>query len=221
MRHIILHIETATKVCSVAVSVNGSEVACKESLCDKFIHAESLTLFIIEVLELANINFKDLSAVSISSGPGSFTGLRIGLSTAKGICFGLQIPLIDVPTLDSLIQIGLNLFQSKNLIAMIDARRMEVYSLIQNQDGKVLKCMSADIVEENSYAEFEPLVCFGDGVEKLKDLWKNRTILIKDGIYCSARGQVPLAHSKYLAKDFVDISNFTPKYIKEFQLVAH
>ena len=105
MSVVILHLDTATKVCSVALSSDGKLVACKESSSDSFIHAESLTLFIIEALASANLKIEALSAVSISSGPGSYTGLRIGVSTAKGLCFGLQIPLIEVPTLDSLIEI--------------------------------------------------------------------------------------------------------------------
>ena len=173
MSVVILHLETATKVCSVALSSDGKLVACKERSSDSFIHAESLTLFIEEALTSANLKIEALSAVSISSGPGSYTGLRIGVSTAKGLCFGLQIPLIDVPTLDSLIEIGKIRNSTKNLLAVIDARRMEVYSVIQNSKGEVLKDLSADIVDETSYSNFEPLVCFGDGLPKLKELWVN------------------------------------------------
>lgn len=217
MSIVILHIETATKVCSVALSLNGKLVACKESISDSFIHAESLTLFIIEALTSANLKIEDLSAVSISSGPGSYTGLRIGVSTAKGLCFGLQIPLIEIPTLDSLMELGKICASTKNLLAVIDARRMEVYSLIQNPKGQVLKDLSADIVDETSYSNFEPLVCFGDGLPKLKELWVNRTISFEEDIHCSAKGQVLLAYSKFLAGEFKDVSNFTPTYLKEFQ----
>ena len=217
MSVVILHLETATKVCSVALSSDGKLVACKESSSDSFIHAESLTLFIEEALASANLKIETLSAVSISSGPGSYTGLRIGVSTAKGLCFGLQIPLIEIPTLDSLIEIGKIRNSTKNLLAVIDARRMEVYSVIQNSKSEVLKDLSADIVDETSYSNFEPLVCFGDGLPKLKELWVNRTISFEEDIQYSAKGQVLLAYSKFLAGDFKDVSNFTPTYLKEFQ----
>ena len=106
MNSYILHLETATKVCSVALSLNGVQIACKESTSDEYIHGEQLTNFISDVLLRAKISIKNLSAVSVSSGPGSYTGLRIGVSTAKGICFGLSIPLISVPSLMSLISIA-------------------------------------------------------------------------------------------------------------------
>ena len=217
MSAVILHIETATKVCSVALSVNGRLVAIKESTSDAYIHGESLTLFIEEVFRTANLKIENLAAVSISSGPGSYTGLRIGVSTAKGLCFALQIPLIQIPTLASLMQLCRNEVPRQNLLAALDARRMEVYSLIQAPDGKILKSLSADTVDENSYSEFEPFVCFGDATFKLKELWANRAVIFKDDIYCSAKGQVELAYSKFKAQEFEDLGNFVPLYLKEFQ----
>ena len=217
MSAVLLHIETATKVCSVALSVNGRLVAIKESTSDAYIHGESLTLFIEEVFRTANLKIENLAAVSISSGPGSYTGLRIGVSTAKGLCFALQIPLIQIPTLASLMQLCRNEVPRQNLLAALDARRMEVYSLIQAPDGKILKSLSADTVDENSYSEFEPFVCFGDATFKLKELWANRAVIFKDDIYCSAKGQVELAYSKFKAQEFEDLGNFVPLYLKEFQ----
>ena len=217
MSAVLLHIETATKVCSVALSVNGRLVAIKESTSDAYIHGESLTLFIEEVFRTANLKIENLAAVSISSGPGSYTGLRIGVSTAKGLCFALQIPLIQIPTLASLTQLCRNEVPTQNLLAALDARRMEVYSLIQAPDGKILKSLSADTVDENSYSEFEPFVCFGDATFKLKELWANRDIIFKDDIYCSAKGQVEIAYSKFKAQEFEDLGNFVPLYLKEFQ----
>ena len=217
MSAVLLHIETATKVCSVALSVNGRLVALKESTSDAYIHGESLTLFIEEVFRTANLKIENLAAVSISSGPGSYTGLRIGVSTAKGLCFALQIPLIQIPTLASLMQLCRNEVPRQNLLAALDARRMEVYSLIQAPDGKILKSLSADTVDENSYSEFEPFVCFGDATFKLKELWANRDIIFKDDIYCSAKGQVEIAYSKFKAQEFEDLGNFVPLYLKEFQ----
>jgi tRNA threonylcarbamoyladenosine biosynthesis protein TsaB len=217
MSAVLLHIETATKVCSVALSVDGRLVALKESTSDAYIHGESLTLFIEEVFRTANLKIENLAAVSISSGPGSYTGLRIGVSTAKGLCFALQIPLIQIPTLASLMQLCRNEVPTQNLLAALDARRMEVYSLIQAPDGKILKSLSADTVDENSYSEFEPFVCFGDATFKLKELWANRAIIFKDDIYCSAMGQVEIAYSKFKTKEFEDLGNFVPLYLKEFQ----
>ena len=217
MSAVLLHIETATKVCSVALSVNGRLVALKESTSDAYIHGESLTLFVEEVFRTANLKIENLAAVSISSGPGSYTGLRIGVSTAKGLCFALQIPLIQIPTLASLMQLCRNEVPGQNLLAALDARRMEVYSLMQAPDGKILKSLSADTVDENSYSEFEPFVCFGDATFKLKELWANRAVIFKDDIYCSAKGQVELAYSKFKAQEFEDLGNFVPLYLKEFQ----
>ena len=217
MSAVLLHIETATKVCSVALSVDGRLVALKESTSDAYIHGESLTLFVEEVFRTANLKIENLAAVSISSGPGSYTGLRIGVSTAKGLCFALQIPLIQIPTLASLTHLCRNEVPRQNLLAALDARRMEVYSLIQAPDGKILKSLSADTVDENSYSEFEPFVCFGDATFKLKELWANRAVIFKDDIYCSAKGQVELAYSKFKAQEFEDLGNFVPLYLKEFQ----
>jgi tRNA threonylcarbamoyladenosine biosynthesis protein TsaB len=217
MSAVLLHIETATKVCSVALSIDGRLVALKESTSDAYIHGESLTLFIEEVFRTAHLKIENLAAVSISSGPGSYTGLRIGVSTAKGLCFALQIPLIQIPTLASLMQLCRNEVPTQNLLAALDARRMEVYSLIQAPDGKILKSLSADTVDENSYSEFEPFVCFGDATFKLKELWANRAVIFKDDIYCSAKGQVELAYSKFKAQEFEDLGNFVPLYLKEFQ----
>jgi len=217
MSIVILHIETATKVCSVSLSIDGKLAATKESASDTYIHGECLTLFIEEVLELSNLKIEQLSAVSISSGPGSYTGLRIGVSTAKGLCFALQIPLIQIPTLASLMQICRSEVPTQNLLAALDARRMEVYSLMQSSDGKILKSLSADTVDENSYSEFDPFVCFGDATFKLKELWANRDIIFKDDIYCSAKGQVEIAYSKFKAQEFEDLGNFVPLYLKEFQ----
>ena len=217
MSAVLLHIETATKVCSVALSIDGRLVALKESTSDAYIHGESLTLFIEEVFRTAHLKIENLAAVSISSGPGSYTGLRIGVSTAKGLCFALQIPLIQIPTLASLMQLCRNEVPTQNLLAALDARRMEVYSLIQAPDGKILKSLSADTVDENSYSEFEPFVCFGDATFKLKELWANRAVIFKDDIYCSAKGQVELAYTKFKAQEFEDLENFVPLYLKEFQ----
>jgi tRNA threonylcarbamoyladenosine biosynthesis protein TsaB len=151
MSTVLLHIETATKVCSVALSVDGRLVALKESASDSYIHGESLTLFIEEVFRTANLKIEHLAAVSISSGPGSYTGLRIGVSTAKGVCFGLQIPLIQIPTLDSLMQIFSSEVQTQNLLAALDARRMEVYTALYHQNLEEISPTEALILNDSSF----------------------------------------------------------------------
>lgn len=218
MSILILHIETATKVCSVALSSNGRLITIVESSSDNYIHGESITSFILEALAFAKIQINELSAISISSGPGSYTGLRIGTSTAKGLCFALQIPLIEVPTLESLMQLGFESSVNFNFLAVLDAKRMEVYSLLHDSNGKILKELSADVLDENSYSEFEPFVCFGDATSKLKDLWSNREITFKENILCSAKGQVALAYTKFQIKAFENTANFIPNYLKEFHI---
>jgi tRNA threonylcarbamoyladenosine biosynthesis protein TsaB len=217
MSHFLLHVETATKVCSVALSLNGRQVAIKETNSDQYIHGESLNLFIEEVLCDAKIEIQDLNAVSISSGPGSYTGLRIGVSSVKGLCYGLGIPLISIPTLDALYFLAREKYTSESICVMLDARRMEVYSQIWGNDGANLKSLSADVLDENTYNEFDSFVCVGDGAEKMRDIWNPRSIHFDSSLIPSAAGQIKLAYSKFLVNDFVDVAGFVPLYLKEFQ----
>ncbi|MFY7668528.1 MAG: tRNA (adenosine(37)-N6)-threonylcarbamoyltransferase complex dimerization subunit type 1 TsaB [Crocinitomicaceae bacterium] len=217
MSHFLLHVETATKVCSVALSLNGRQVAIKETNSDQYIHGESLNLFIEEVLCDAKIEIQDLNAVSISSGPGSYTGLRIGVSSVKGLCYGLGIPLISIPTLDALYFLAREKYTSESICVMLDARRMEVYSQIWGNDGAILKSLSADVLDENTYNEFDSFVCVGDGAEKMRDIWNPRSIHFDSSLIPSAAGQIKLAYNKFLVNDFVDVADFVPHYLKEFQ----
>ncbi len=217
MSHFLLHVESATKVCSVALSLNGDQVALKETNSDQYVHGESLNLFIEEVLSEAKIDIEELSAVSISAGPGSFTGLRIGVSSVKGLCYGLGIPLISIPTLDALYALAREKYANNLICVMLDARRMEVYSEIWGVDGASLKPLSADVLDENSYNEFDPFVCIGDGCEKMKELWKHRRIHFDSSLIPSAVGQIKLAYNKFLVNDFADVADFVPLYLKEFQ----
>ena len=213
----ILHIETATKSCSVALSKNGNRLHCVEEHGDSFVHGEKLALFIQHVLSEARINPSDLAAISISSGPGSYTGLRIGVSVAKGMCFALSIPLISINTLQAYEKCARIQYPSLNSICvMIDARRMEVFSALFNQAGTFLKTTSAEILDEVSYKEFEPFTCVGDGSSKMMDFWKDRSIQFLDNCHLSAIGQVELAYSKYINQDFEDVAYFEPNYVKEF-----
>lgn len=212
----ILHLETSTKVCSVALSLNGELIALKETEEDGYSHGENLTLFIQDVLNQATISIKQLAAVSVASGPGSYTGLRIGVSTAKGLCYPLSIPLIAIDSLTSLTEIAKNTHSTLNLCALIDARRMEVYNAIYDSSGKQLKKISADIINESSYLEYEPFLYFGDGAEKLIEMWKDRNCTANLSIKSSAIGQVKLAYEKFQAKLFEDLAYFEPFYLKDF-----
>lgn len=212
----LLHIETATKVCSVALSKEGKLVQMQEIADDQFSHGEQLTLLIQKVIDQEEIKISDLSAVSVSAGPGSYTGLRIGVSTAKGLCYALSIPLISIDTLTSMAQDEILKSTNTSVCSMIDARRMEVFSALFNSEGECIKMASPDVLDENTYSEFEPFVCIGDGAEKTKDLWKNRSIHYIDSFQISAKTQVEMAYKKYLAQEFEDVAYFEPNYIKAF-----
>ena len=210
----ILHIETSTKTCSVALSVNGVLSGVKESTDDNFKHGEVLTLYIEELLSECKLSFDKLNAVSVASGPGSYTGLRIGVSTAKGLCYALKIPLIAIDSLAALFALVEK--PETNICSMIDARRMEVFAAIYSPEGKVLKEISADILDEESYREFEPLSCVGDATEKLVELWEDRSITFLHEIDASASGQAKLAYQKFQAENFEDVAYFEPFYLKDF-----
>lgn len=212
----LLHIETSTKVCSVAISLDGELIVLKESNDLEYSHGENLTLFIAAILEEADLNLKNLAAISVASGPGSYTGLRIGVSTAKGLCYALGIPLIAIDALYSLAQLAQNNFPDYNLCPLIDARRMEVFNAIYTPSLKILKEISADIIDENSYQDFEPFVYFGDGSIKLEESWKGRNCKIDVSIHASAKGQIPAATIKFNRQEFEDVAYFEPFYLKDF-----
>lgn len=213
----ILHIETATKVCSVGLSKNGQLIQLEEINEDGYSHGEQLTCLIESCLLHAKVSLQDLHAVSISSGPGSYTGLRIGVSTAKGLCYALKIPLIAVDSLLSLAVVGSLVYPNKVLCPMIDARRMEVYSAIYAADFNILKTISPDVIDELSYAEFGHIICFGDGAAKLSEVWKERKeITLDNSIFPSAAGQVNIAHQHFQNKKFEDVAYFEPFYLKAF-----
>ena len=212
----ILHIETATRVCSVALSEHGELVQLQEFKDEGYSHGEQLTVLIQKVLGLQGITAEKLSAVSVSAGPGSYTGLRIGVSTAKGLCYALGIPLIAVDTLQAMAEVARIVYPSMDLCPMIDARRMEVFSLITNFEAAVLKPVSADVLDADSYREFEPFVCFGDGAAKMQALWEGRNIVFDLDLEPSAKGQVHAAYQKFQDQAFEDVAYFEPAYLKEF-----
>ncbi|NVK64806.1 MAG: tRNA (adenosine(37)-N6)-threonylcarbamoyltransferase complex dimerization subunit type 1 TsaB [Flavobacteriales bacterium] len=209
----LLHIETSTKVCSVALSRNGELCAIEELEEQGYSHGENLTIFIERVLKDEGISKQELNGISVASGPGSYTGLRIGVATAKGLCYSLKIPLIAI---DSLTALAEQVETSQNKCAVIDARRMEVYNCIFDSEGNKLKEISADIIDEDSYKEFEPFVFFGDGADKLSDIWANKNCIINKEVKSSAAGQVKIAYQKFQSEAFEDVAYFEPFYLKDF-----
>ena len=215
---IILNLETATKNCSVALAKEGNTIACKEIAEQNFSHAEKLHVFIEELLAENNLKFSDLNAIAVSQGPGSYTGLRIGVSSAKGFCYALNIPLIAVDTLQLLakqIQI-----EEGIIIPMIDARRMEVFTAIYNKNHQQVRSTQAEIIDENSYQEIsEKIHLVGDGTEKFKNtLTHERFVFHLDVIFPSAKEMSKLSFEKYKISDFVDVAYFEPYYLKDFVL---
>jgi tRNA threonylcarbamoyladenosine biosynthesis protein TsaB len=215
---IILHLETATKVCSVALSKNGEKIGLIEMEEEGYSHGENLTLFIQRLVKESGLEMRDLNAVSVASGPGSYTGLRIGAATAKGLCYALDIPLIAIDALTCLCELARPKYPNQNLCALIDARRMEVFGLIQDENGETIKQISADILDESSYAVFEPFVYFGDGAGKLEEIWSERNLTIDTAIKSSASGQIRLAHEKFQQQAFEDVAYWEPFYLKDFMV---
>jgi tRNA threonylcarbamoyladenosine biosynthesis protein TsaB len=216
----ILNIETATKNCSVALAKDGITVLFKEIAEEGYSHAERLHVFIEEIIHEAGIGCQDLSAIAVSQGPGSYTGLRIGVSAAKGLCFALTIPLIAVDTLQLLasqakVSNGL-------IIPMLDARRMEVYSAIFTDSFENKRAVQAEIITESSFEDLEETVYFvGDCSEKCKTvLTRENFIFLEEIKYPSAREMSFLSFDKYKKNDTVDVAYFEPYYLKDFMMTV-
>ena len=215
---IILNIETATKNCSVALAKEGNTIACKEIAEQNFSHAEKLHVFIEELLAENNLQFSDLNAIAVSQGPGSYTGLRIGVSSAKGFCYALNIPMIAIDTLQLLakqIQI-----EEGIIIPMIDARRMEVFTAFYDKNHNQIRNTQAEIIDETSYQEItETIHLVGDGTEKFKNtLIDTKFVFHSDVVFPSANEMSQLSFDKYQIRDFVDVAYFEPYYLKDFVL---
>ena len=218
----ILNIETSTEVCSVAVSQNGLAVFSKEDMKGPS-HAVQLGSFVDEALSFVDSQAIPLDAVAISCGPGSYTGLGIGTSMAKGVCFGRDLPLIAVSSLEILcvpVLLQHDLPENALLCPMIDARRMEVYAAIYDRALRTIRDTKADIVDADTYKTFldkHPVYFFGNGAAKCKEVLDNHpNAHFIDNIHPVAKWMFPLAEKAVAEQDFKDVAYFEPFYLKEF-----
>lgn len=217
---LILNIETATKNCSVALSKAGKTLAIKELSEQNFSHAEKLHVFIEELFSETNLKLEDLNAVAVSQGPGSYTGLRIGVSAAKGLCYALSIPLIALDTLEILARkIQVN---SGIIIPMIDARRLEVFSAFFDSSFTKIRAIKAEVIDENSYQEeSEILHLIGDGAMKFKEILTDEKFHYYPEIqYPSAAEMGLISFQKFQNSQFEDVAYFEPFYLKDFVLIT-
>ncbi|MDR2816362.1 MAG: tRNA (adenosine(37)-N6)-threonylcarbamoyltransferase complex dimerization subunit type 1 TsaB [Proteiniphilum sp.] len=215
----LLAIETSTPVCSCTLSRNGETLMNKENYEGRS-HASLLGLFVHEIMEYARQQHIRIDAIAVSSGPGSYTGLRIGVSEAKGLSYGLDIPLIAIPTARIMASMMKgNADEDTLLCPMIDARRMEVYATFFDRSLNVIRETSADIVEEGSYTDLlekRKIIFFGNGAEKCRSVITHANALFFDDIHPLASGMAPLAKKAFTDKAFVDVAYFEPFYLKEF-----
>ncbi len=227
---VILLIETSTRVCSVGLAINGCVKAIREDHSEQYSHSSLLTVFMDEVISEAGLGRDDISAVAVSSGPGSYTGLRIGVSAAKGFCFALDVPLIAVDTMEALATHALDVISDRDetispvaieglLCPMIDARRMEVYHALLRADLSVFMPTSARVIDSDSFSEVlkaQKMFFFGDGAAKCKDVIQSPNAFFVEDIYPSVTGMVQSAFRKYQQKEFVDVAYYEPFYLKDF-----
>lgn len=211
----ILHLETSTKVCSVAISKDGAVHDFTDKFNDTYIHGEALTLMIQDLLLRSKLQLNDLHAISYSAGPGSYTGLRIGLSTAKGLCYALGIPLIGLTTHQILFELSKtnSRREKQNVISMLDARRNEVYLEIFNSQGQTLEKLACVLLDEFDTSPFLPAIVVGDANQKAQALWKDDSLEWENAAL-SARYQSKVAYEAYERKKFEDLAYCAPIYLK-------
>ena len=222
---LLLNIETSTEVCSVALARDGVVVCLRESLTGQH-HAELLTVYINEVLEECGIIGSQIDAVAVSGGPGSYTGLRIGVSTAKGICYASGLPLIALSSLEAMANFVIHnleyqFTEKQNILfcPMIDARRMEVYTAFYDRSGKQIREIKADIIDHQSYLSYlenNKVFFFGNGAFKCRDSINHSNAFFIDGITTSAKSMAPLSERDFQLKKFVDVAYYEPFYLKDF-----
>lgn len=215
---IILNLETATTNCSVSVAKEGKLLLLKEDSTPNYSHSEQLHNFIQQALKEASLSLEELDAIAVSKGPGSYTGLRIGVSAAKGLCFSLGIPLISVATLQSMTH-QMKVREGEFVISLLDARRMEVYAAIYDKNHVEVRETRAEIVEEHTFSEYagkENVWLIGSGAEKCKNLLKHPNFNFETTIMPSAREMGELSELKFQNGDFEDVAYFEPYYLKDF-----
>lgn len=217
----ILSLETSTTVCSVALHENETLVAIAE-VHRGFSHGSKLAILIDDVMKSADRELKEIDAIAVSSGPGSYTGLRIGTSTAKGLCYALSLPLIAIGSLELLAaQVNKSNVANAWLCPMIDARRMEVYCLVMDAKGQLIQRVEARIIDEKSFEEHldkTPVIFFGDGAQKCRPVLNHKNALFIEGVSPSATQLGSMAFEKYQRKEMEDVIHFEPFYLKEFRI---
>ena len=217
----IIQLETTTKQCSVALSYKGNCISKKVLLAEHFSHDEKLHVFIREVLQEASVGFSELDAVSISKGPGSYTGLRIGVAAAKGLCFALDLPLIGIHTLELMVQPFIGKAEYAFFIPMLDARRMEVYNAVFDNSKTWIQETNALVLEAQSFYNLlgdSPCLVFGNGASKFKTLQPKINAHFTETVsYPSAEDMSRLAWLEFQKKNFEDLATFEPFYLKDFQ----
>ena len=216
---VILSLETSTDLCSVALHDNKNLLA-HEEIHEPQSHAARLAPLIDGILQKSDVRLAELNAVAVTAGPGSYTGLRIGTSTAKGLCYALDIPLIAVGTLELLAFQAIRSNAARALLCpMLDARRMEVYCLLMDPDFRILEPVSARIIDENSFTELlerNQVLFFGNGATKFKEISTHPNAIFLEGIYPVASALGVMADEKLMKKQFEDPVHFKPFYLKEF-----
>ena len=223
----ILHIETSGNVCSVAVSEDGQCIFEQKEVGERGAGAEKLGTMVDEALSFTDNHAIPFDAVSVSCGPGSYTGLRIGVSMAKGICYGRDLKLISVPTLELLCVPVLlrETVQEENalLCPMIDARRMEVYSALYDRGLKMVREVKADVVTAETYQQWldeRPVYFFGNGAQKCMEVIQHPNAHLIEGIEPIAKWMMPLAEKRFLNEQFEDVAYFVPFYLKDFVAIS-
>lgn len=217
---VLLNIETSTKNCSVSIADNGKIVAMKELNNGNYSHAEVLHPFIEDILKEAGMLIGELEGVAVSKGPGSYTGLRIGVSAAKGLSFALNIPLISIDTLHSLSHAIT--VEAGTIVPMLDARRMEVYAAVFDKTHKQIRTIEAEIIEDSSFSEYLALgkVYFlGDGAQKCKETITHKNAIFVSDKFPSSEQMAVLSHEKFLRKETEDLAYFEPFYLKDFIVI--
>lgn len=214
---IILNIETSTKNCSVSIANKGEVIAIKELNNGNYSHAEVLHPYIEAVFKQANLSFNNLDAVAVSKGPGSYTGLRIGVSAAKGLCFAFDKPLISIDTLQSLANAAK--ITEGVIVPMIDARRMEVYSAIYDTNHSSLRGIEAEIIHKDSFVTYldrGSVTFLGDGALKCKEVITHRNAIFLSDYFPSSKEMAVLSYEKYKKNTIEDVAYFEPFYLKDF-----